>query len=402
MMLAGGEGFAKVNNARTRKLILEFVFSRDNKELDGLAISFKSKLKKLVRHALGPQTTYKILNEDEMAFNKWIGRYNRLALPVFLHLFNKEPQIRGKVMGNFPKIKQYWLLKKAAQDGHVDRFKKYMKGMPLRTVIGFRNQYKVPIELSELYEKSKVSEREKIQTIAARQKAGARKVDVDYKKHDMYDLFKLLYFKVSQSDSEDIGKIAEALDHQIENADKLDIGECVVIVDASRSMAGSDERKLHPLLTSLCLLSILSNVKEVIRVGGKVIPVDVPDQQPIHMIVPMNHTNLWSGLIRAVETGVKNIVLLSDGYENAVKGMFAHVYKHFKDSGREFNLIHFNPVFSADARKGTARTLVPDVQPIPLGDYKYVETEFIFKRMVENADVVKKLLVNKYQKLIGR
>jgi len=218
----------------------------------------------------------------------------------------------------------------------------------------------------------------------------------------MYELFKLLYFKLSQSDSDDMEKIAEAIDHRISNADKLDIGDCVVIVDASKSMAGSDERKLHPLLTSLCLLSILSNVKKVIRIGGKIVSVPVDSEKSISMIVPMNHTNLWSGLTQAVETGVKNIVLLSDGYENAIKGMFAHTYKHFKDSGYDFNLIHFNPVFSADAKTGTTRTLVPDVKPIPLSDYRYVETEFIFKRMVENSDVVKNLLVNKYQRLIGR
>ena len=197
-------------------------------------------------------------------------------------------------------------------------------------------------------------------------------------------------------------KIAQAIDHRIENADKLDIGECVVIVDASRSMAGSDERKLHPLLTSLCLLSVLSNVKQVIRVGGKVVSVPVEEERSISMIVPMNHTNLWSGLVQAVKTGVKNIVLLSDGYENAVKGMFAHTYKYFKDSGYDFNLIHFNPVFSADAKKGSSRSLVPDITPIPLGDYKFVETEFIFRQMVENTEAVKNILVNKYQKLIGR
>jgi len=401
LMLTGGEGFTRINNARSRKLILEFIFSRDSKELDGLAVNFKSKLKKLVRHALGPQTTYNILNGDEKLFNKWIGRYNIHAFPIFLHLFNKQPVYKTKkVVAYFPKIGYYWKLRKAAEEGNVKDFKKHMKGMPLRTVIGFRNQYKVPIDLSEVHDQSKVSEREQIQTIAARKKVGAKKVKINYKAHDIYELFKLLYFKLSQSDSEDMDTIAEAIDYRITNADKLDIGECVVIVDASRSMAGSDERKLHPLLTSLCLLSILSNVKEVIRVGGKVVM--TPTEKPISMILPMNHTDLWKGLIGAIKTEVKNIVLLSDGYENAVQGMFAHVYNHFKDSGYDFNLIHFNPVFSADARQGTARRLISDVKPIPLNDYRYVETEFIFTRMLENTDVVKGLLVNKFQKLIGR
>ena len=401
MMLTGGEGFTKVNNARTRKLILEFIFNRDNKELDGLAVNFKTKLRKLVRHALGSQTIHKILNGDEKLFNKWIGRYNIDAFPVVQHIFNNSPVYKSAApMAYFRKVDKYWNLRKAASEGNVAEFKKHMKGMPLRTVIGFRNQYKVPIELSDVHDSSKVSEREQIQTIAARKKVGAKKAKINYKSHDIYELFKLLYFKLSQSDSEDMNEIAEAIDHRINIADKLDIGECVVIVDASRSMAGSDQRKLHPLLTSLCLLSILSNVKEVIRVGGKVVKTET--DKPINMILPMNHTDLWLGLTKAIKTGVKNIVVLSDGYENAIKGMFAHTYKYFKDSGYDFNLIHFNPVFSADARKGTARALAPDVKPIPLSDYRYVETEFIFTRMVENTDVVKNLLVNKFQNLIGR
>jgi hypothetical protein len=401
LMLTGGEGFTRVNNARTRKLILEFIFDRDNKELDGLAINFKTKLRKLVSHALGSQTKYKILHGDAKLFNKWIARYNPHAMPVLLHLFNKSPVYKtADPVVYFPKIEQYWNLRSAAEAGSISRFKKYMKGMPLRTVIGFRNQYKIPIELSEVHDDSKVSERDKIQTIAARKKVGAKKAKIVYKNYDIYELFKLLYHKLSQSDSDDMDKITEAIDHRISIADKLDIGECVVIVDASRSMAGSEERKLHPLLTSLCLLSILSNVKEVIRVGGKVVP--VPTTEPFNMVIPMNHTNLWTGLVKAIKTGAKNIVVLSDGYENSIKGMFAHTYKHFKDSGYDFNLIHFNPVFAADARQGTARALVPDVKPIPLNDYKYVETEFIFTQMIENTDAVKNILVNKFQNLIGR
>ncbi len=61
LMLAGGELHSRVNNSRTRKVILDFIFNRDNKELDSLAINFKSKLATLVRHSLGKQDLFKIL-----------------------------------------------------------------------------------------------------------------------------------------------------------------------------------------------------------------------------------------------------------------------------------------------------------------------------------------------------
>lgn len=397
MMLAGGEGFVKVNNSRTRKIILEFVFSRENKNLDSLAVNFKTKLRKLVRHALGKQTVYKILNGDELLFNKWVGRYNRLAEPVFYHLFDKQPKMRAKATGHFPMIKQYWNLKNAAKTGDVEKFRKLMKGMPQRTVIGFRNLYKIPIELSEIYEKSKMSDKDALQSEAAVKRSGAKRAEIDYKKYDVYELWKSFYFKLLSNDPENMDKIAEAIEFRSKNADKIDIGECVVIIDASRSMVGSETRKLHPFLTSLSVLSVLDNVKDVIYVGG--IKVETP--VGINVVVPMNHTDLWKGLVKAVQTGVKNIVVLSDGYENAVKGMFQHTYKYFKDSGYDFNLIHMNPVFSAESKSGTARALAQDIKPLPLADYKFIETELIFNQIMDNRNMVKGILVNKYQKLLG-
>jgi len=396
LMLTGSEGFVKVNNARTRKLILEFIFSRDPKNLDSLAINFKSKLRKLVRHALGKQTVYKILEGDERLFKKWIGRYNEFSQPVFFHLFDKEPVLKGKVTGYFPLIGQYWNLKNAAKAGDVEKFKKFMKGMPQRTVIGFRNSFRLPIDLSTIYEKSKLSDREKIQSEAAVKRSGAKVSEINYKKYDIYDLWKAFYFKLLSNDTENMDKISEAINFRSDKADKIDVGPCAVVVDASRSMVGSDERKLHPFLTSLSVLSILENVQEVIYVGGKQV------QTPMgKAIIPMNHTDLWRGLIKAVKTGAPTIVVLSDGYENAVKGMFQHTYNHFMNNGKKFNLIHINPVFSGTAKKGTARSLTSDTKPIPLADYKLIETELIFNRLLENREMVKSLLINKYNKLLG-
>lgn len=164
LMLAGAEGFEKVNNSRTRKIILEFIFNRSVAELEGLAINYKSKLKTLVRHALGKQEVYNILNGNERLFNKRIGRYNSKAMPVFLHIFDKRPVYRtAEATIYFKRIEQYWSLRKAAQDGDVEQFRKLMVGMPNRTVMGFRNTYKVAIEKSEVYEQAKMGNKESLQ-----------------------------------------------------------------------------------------------------------------------------------------------------------------------------------------------------------------------------------------------
>jgi hypothetical protein len=84
-----------------------------------------------------------------------------------------------------------------------------------------------------------------------------------------------------------------------------------------------------------------------------------------------------------------------------MKGMFNHTYKYFKDSGYDFNLIHLNPVMATDSKTGTSRKLADDIKPLPVADYKYLETELIFNRMIEQRELVKQLLVGKYQSLIG-
>ena len=395
LMLAGGEGQGKVNNSRTRKIILEYIFNRDHVALDNLAINYKNKLRTLVRHALGKQDLFKILNGDQKLFDKWIGRYHANAFPVMCYLFDWELP-KDEVHAYFPKIEQVLKLKAAAQARDAESFKKLMKGLPHLTVMGYRNTYKIDIPIADIMEKSKVSGRQALQMQAAAKRQGA-KIKVNYSKQDIYDLWKALYFRILAGDHEDSDKIVDAIDKQTARKAKIDIGKVTVVIDASRSMQGSDNRPLHPFLTSLSILSILDNIEDVIYVGGTRVQVD----ETLSAVIPSGGSDLWRGLVDAVMTGAEKILVISDGYENSPKGMFDHVYKHFKNSGHEFELMHINPVFSADATTGSARKLTEDAQPLPVTSYKYLETEIIFNRMIENRDLVKQLLVNKYTKLIG-
>jgi hypothetical protein len=397
LMLAGGENQPRVNNSRTRKLILDYIFNRDNKSLEYLAINYKGKLQKLIRHALGKQDLQKLLGGNNHVFQKFVGRYNKDAFPVVCHIFNCYELAEKRVY--FPLLDEYDALKQAAIIGDVDEFRNHMKSLPIRTVMGMRNLYKVRIKKSELYEKTKLSTKDTIQMQAASKKAGAKKVKINYKKQDIYDLFKFLYFKIRDGEMDDIDELFDAIEEVQKIIPKVDVGKCVVVMDASHSMMGSEERPLHPFLTGLSIISTLENIVEVIYVGGHRIDVlgkGVATTLPI----PYNHTDLWRGLIKAVETGVENIVVISDGYENTVKGMFKHVYDHLRKAGYNFKLTHINPVFAASSSNGTGRKLVDDINPMPVGDHKFLETEVIFSKMIEDKDMVKKLLIRKYQNLL--
>jgi len=395
IMLAGGEKHRRVNNSRTRRIILEFIFNRDHEALDNLAINYKGKLKKLIRHALGKQDLHKILAGDQKLFDKWIGRYHTNAFPILCYLFDKDAP-RDQVIAYYKKVNNVLRLKAAAQAGDVEEFIKQMKGLPRLTVMGYRNTYKIPVELDEVFKKSKVSGRQALQMEAAAKRQGV-KMEVNYRNQDIYDLWKALYFKLQSGDLENSDKIVDAIGHQSEKKEKINIGPVAVVIDASKSMQGSDQRPMHPFLTSLSILSILDNIQSVNYVGGKNVQVD----ETLSAVIPSGGSDLWRGLIEAVLTGAEKILVISDGYENAPKGMFEHVYKHFKDSGYEFELLHINPVFSADAQQGSVRRLTEDTKPLPVSSYKFLETEIIFNRMIENKDMVKQLLVGKYTKLIG-
>lgn len=401
LMFTGRDGFKKVNNSRSRKLIFDFIFDRDVKEVEGLFLNYKSKLKQLLRHAIGKQDLYNILQGNVQSFVKCVGKKYESFFPFMFYLFNKEIKgLSGKTYLRFPKIEKYYLLRDAAIKGDVKKFEKLMADMPYRTVLGFRNTYKLPVELKEVIQESKMSDREALQKQSAAKRSGAT-LKVNYKTQEIYDLLKLFYHKVLTNDKKDLKEISDIIDQKSNELNKMDIGPCVVILDASRSMEGSETRPLHPFLTSLCIFFSIDNVKDVYYVGGEIKYVDLTDQgDEAPILMPANSTDLWRALLKAVKAEHKNIIVISDGYENSIKGMFEHTYNYFKKSGYQFNLVHINPVFAADAKTGTSRNLVSDIKALPVSDYKYLETELLFTQMLTNREMVKKMLAAKYHKLL--
>ena len=404
LMLTGKEGMRKINNARTRKLILSFIFDRDPKDLEFLSINYKQKLKTLIRHALGIQDLTNILKGNKLLYNKWIGRYNSNALPILLFIFDVEMP-KGVSYYSYPKIAQYLNLKKAAKDGNIQKFKKYMKGLPQRTVIGFRNTYKLNIDRSEIYDDTTMSTKDKLQSESAAKKSGATKFKVNYSNQDVYDLWKAYYFKIMNKEEDNISEITKAIDNFRQKADKINLGKSAIIIDASHSMFGNESRLLHPLVTALSIVTLIDNIVALTYVGGEELILDLPNNGYASVVMPSGSTDIASAFTKILSlyesTKFDNLVLITDGYENSPKGMFQHTYNYFKNKDYKFKLIQINPVFSADAKVGTVRRLIEDVDPLPIADYKFIETEIIFRQMIENRDAVKNLLVNKYNKLIG-
>jgi len=387
-----------VNNARTRRIILEFIFNRSNKSLDELAVKYKVKLRRLIRHALGKYIIHKLLNGDMKVFHKYIGIYNPSAYLAILHIFGKDIG-DGKLMFTsfFPKMNHYCTLRDLAKSQKSDRFIEGAKEahLPPEVLMGFRNYFKLPIEKKAIYERSQMSERQKLQTEAAIKKAGG-KVKVNYEKQDIYDLWKALYFKLFNKDDDNFNSIVDAIELLSQDKSHIDFGKTVIIFDCSHSMYGSDKRHLHPFLTGMSIISKLDNVQTVIFAGGTYIK--TPSEKWPKVIIPIGVTNLWKPLIEAAKQEPETIMVISDGYENAVKGLFAVVHKHLKDIGYKYNLVHVNPVFAAEM--SGARKLVPDEPILAISDYKYLETNFIFGMLQTHSEQIKNILVEKYKTMV--
>lgn len=405
IMLTGGKKdketkknvFKKVNNRNTVKLILRYLFERDEQSLEAMAISFKKKMKILLTHALGKQNVYNILNGDPVLYNKYIGKYNPNNCHILLcHLFDMD--IKWEKITSFPKIKEYYDLRKIAESKNSNKFISFIKNskLPLRTVIGFRNTFKLDVDLSEVYKKSKLSNKESIQLEKAASKTGT-KLKVNYENNDIYDLWKTFYNKVLTNDNDNLDKISEVINKKSQNK-LFGFGKSVVIFDSSGSMKGSDKRPLHPFLTGLCTISLLENIEKIFWVSGLKKKTNCKNVPVIN--IPFGKTSLWEHLIEAVKLKPKTIIVISDGYENSIKGLFQTVYTKLKESGEKINLVHINPVFSSEV--SGARKLVDGIEPLVLNDYKFIETEFVFKCLATNRDNIKMLLSSKYKQLVSK
>jgi len=392
----------KVNNSKTRKIILSYIYDRDDSSLDGLVVKYKDKIRTLTRHALGKQNLYNLLNGDRKVFNKYfrfsidvcstIDYDSRLEILKFV--FNKPTDSRK--MKEFRQVLSYLELRDAANSNNKKKFLKVSKDskLPIEVLIGFRNQSKLDVDLKNLYKTGKMSERQAVQSKSAAKRAGVD-IKVDYSKQDLYDLWKVLYHDLTNEQFKDFDEIANTIIKKSEQKSTISFGKCVVIFDCSESMIGSDKRPLHPFLTGLSLISTLADIERVIYVGG--VFIQTPSKIIPNIIYPKGGTKIYEALIEAAKSEPETVVIISDGYENIIEGSTEAVYNYIKQN-YNFKVVQLNPVFSAE-NEGVKK-IIEDQPVLSLTDHKYLETDFVFNLLMTHKEQVKQLLVNKYKTLI--
>lgn len=374
----------RVNNSRTQKLIIRFIFDRGN--ADYIAIKYKNKLKQLLVHALGLKTVHDIVErrpEGFAKYNKLIKVYgNPYDLEIFDFVFDKERQYTSEYLKEYVKIRDDF------KNNTVDLRKPV--NLPKEVLEGFNNFYHRGINITTLISMGNVSDKQKIQlqNTVKRHSNNTMELKIDLNKYSIMELFKYLYNKVdiTKEEIDECFRIiegkAKAIRDSIQDKFVVDLTNTAVIVDCSDSHFGSSQTKMHPFFKNMTLMKVFENEKKdnVFLVGGKT--------DANGLVQPSGDTDLSAALLKVAAEGYNNVIVLSDGFENV--GSFDKVYQQLKNIGLNINAVHFNPVFSP--KNFSFKSISDSIVALPYTSEKDIKNIMLFYLLNTDTDAFKKVI----------
>lgn len=365
----------RINNARTTNVILDFIFNRGN--ADFIAIKYRNKLKDLLIHALGLSTINKILSntqDGKKLFKKHIDKYNNpYAKEIFVFICSKTTDINFECKSEY--ISEYIRVSKEFSSENFSV--KNIKGtkLPIEVLMGFNNFYKKHLNLAAIMTLGNSSSKQKIQMQNAVKKATNNTVElkIDFEKYSIIELYKYLYNKVDIT-NEELEEIwfnieNKSMELAMNNKD-IDLGKIAILLDLSESSSGSVENPNAPLFRELLIEKVYSQLNAVSKtytVGGH-----YDDVRKIY--IPESDTNFNETLIKIAEDGYEKVLILSDGFENS--GCFEMVYEKIREFIPNFNIIHYNPVFSP--KDLSCKKLSDSITTIPFKDIEDIKNARLF------------------------
>lgn len=355
----------RVNNSRTTKIILDFLFNRKN--LDFICIKYKNKIKQLLIHCLGLKNINKILSQDKDSkkiYNKYFRVYDlekyeieqsTFCFEFIFFVFNIEHKYTNECFLEYFEVRNNVIENKPIKETFL----------PIEVVKGFYSFYKkYPIRNIDVIGKTNISDKQKIQmqNTIKKENNGLLKLNINYSKYDLLDLIKYLYNSVTLNERSEINNILKEKYIQYSKDIELNKEKTAIIVDYSDSQSGSQESLNHNFFKTLILKNIIieyfSNNNITFReyiVGSKI--------NEDGLLIPYGETCLYKPLIQGIKDGFSNFIIISDGYNNI--GNFEEVY-HALTKIRDIKITHFNPNFSAKNKE--MKKLANNIQPIAFKD----------------------------------
>lgn len=350
------EGLGKVNNARSRKLVLKTILG--SSKLDFWAVKYKKKIRAILTHAWGKRSSsilLKVFAKDASIWNEQEQKLVRKLFGRYVTDFEKARDSVEFVFGCY--IRRYRAdtrSKRPLFHAYYDARENLAKGtrLPLEVLEGIRSNYHKDVPSSKVLElkKGSLTRNQRIQVQERAEKVGVQ-VDVDL---NHYDMVKLYLYAYKRGMTEEIRNILNSKARKnaalaLHNYDKIGI-----IVDASKSMEGDKTQELRPIATALAIRDTLhsaQNTSSEFVSAGKM--------REDGLIMPNGPTSLYRELLDLLRQPLDAIYVISDGYENAPQGLFGAVLEAARRIGVETPVYQINPVFAAETR--STRKLCEDV-----------------------------------------
>ena len=336
----------KVNNARTRKLILRSLLGEQ--KLEWWSIKYKSKLKAALQHAWGKRTTSilkSILSKEaserstkeKNILQNSILRYvsaNTKATTVF--------ECIAFVLGvkkefTLPLFKEY---NAAKQD--LSKLTTETR-LPFEVLEGIRSTYHKEFESAKVLELTK-STLTKGQQLSMQAKAEKANVNIAFNPLN-YDPVKLYIYAYQQGWSNEIAQALEMKAQKGANNLSVKFDRIGLLLDNSQSMVGNETQQLRPMAIAL-------SIRDVLRKASKecVIANNVDGILTDKLVVPTGDTALAMGLVELFEANVEQIFILSDGYENTPAGRVNEVMHLVRKMNIQTPVFQISPVMAAESK----------------------------------------------------
>ncbi|RME03557.1 MAG: VWA domain-containing protein [Planctomycetota bacterium] len=338
----------RINNRRARSWILPFLLNSPQLEL--WAVKYRKKLRKALQHTLGKRRASILRSilakpakerseKENKILQQWLGKFIQNSPQRTL-------EIVGFLLGvenglTLTLLKSYHEAKKNLKRGQL---------LPYETLEGLRSTYHAKrFSRQEVLEwtKNRLTKGQKL----AMQRTGEKEgVEIQVNFYD-YDPVRLYLYAFERGWN---GEIERALQQKARQfAAQLDLPPNLgILLDASQSMAGSQQQPLRPMAIALALRDILlasSKNAALITCGG------LPENP--YLIRPQGATNLAAGFLQLVKKGAQSIIILSDGYENQPAGRLEEVLRALEKLGQAPKVLQLSPTVGTENEGG--RNLAP-------------------------------------------
>lgn len=352
----------RVNNARTAKLILNYILN--SKKLSLWAVKYRAKLRSALSHAWNNHRTgilrSIVAKEVSTLTSKEKGIYQNL---VGRHTTQDSGDVRqciSFILGvdrteySVPMLKAFYAARTDLEAGKI---------LPMEILDGIRQRYHSGIEKAEVIKltKEKMTSGQKMVVQRQAKKAGVQ-VDFDPTKQDAVKLYKYA-FEEGMTNA-----IQDALLDKARNAASclpFSYRNVGIVLDASASMFGKQDNKLQPMAVALATRDML--VALASRDESSRATVEVCGRGSVGsngLINPSGETNLAKALVKVMKEQPEAVFIISDGYENAPAGRVNEVIGQLRKLGIETPIFQLTPVMAAES--AGIRSLSDGLTPMPV------------------------------------